>query len=1605
VYRDKTLLLTGSTGFLGKVVAAQLLHRHPDIRKLYLVVRGRNVEEARKRFEQEINQSPVFKPVHDAHPGLVEAKVEILPGDVTYPHFGLDEPTRERLRGELDLILNSAGLTDFSPSLERAIGINTLGSLNVLRFAQSCKFAAMAHVSTCYVTGRRDGVIKEDAQTIGFYPKKSDLHIDFDPHRELEDCKTLIAQIHQQADDQERKALFWRQAREHLRYLGRDPNDPQALAQRIQEERSNWVKNTLRDEGTRRADHWGWTNTYTYSKSLGEQLLTAHKGDLPLAIVRPAIIESSESFPCVGWNQGINTCAPLTYLLWKGARFVPTQPTLKIDIVPVDHVSNALLMVGGALLQRSHEPIYHVGSSDRNPVTVTRLAELTALWMRTYYQRNTSGPKWRNTMMGFLQSVAVTDEQYRRYSAPQIHRLAQSLDDAIGSLGKTGVAGVDHTLRGVREIARDVAKSTKLIDTLFKIFYPFICEHLFVFKTDALKRLQARLPDEEQAFGFNIEKLDWRHYWIHVQLPGLHKNVYPDIDRKFASSRKEIYTAHDLQEVFEAATRNHKGRVAFQQMTRDGVRRLTYEQVQQRAGWVAHHLRDQGMQDEDRVLIVSENRPEWGISYFGVLQARGVAVPVDAELSLPEILNLARSAGAFALLLSNKTQARLERAGLHEALKELGTTRALSLEPLPDRDMARDEGSLPSVMVEPPPAQVESLALVLAEGEPRAWRSDHAASLIFTSGTTGNPKGVMLAHRNFTALLSSMNQVFSVSERDTFLSVLPLHHTFEFSCGFLMPMSRGATITYLDELSSDSLNRAFQETQVTAMIGVPALWQLLHRRILSNVSSRGPVAKTAFDALLAFNGWLRDRFGLNWGHALFGPVHRGFGGRIRYLISGGASLPTHIMETFHGLGFELLEGYGLTEAAPVLTCARPGKPVRVGTVGTPLPGVEVAIHNPDPTGVGEVKARGGNVMLGYYNNPDATSAVLDAEGWLYTGDLGRFDSRGHLIISGRQKEMILSANGENVYPDELEEVFSKHPLIEELSIVGLPDADSTERVACMVRPKEEAGKDREAVIAEIRKHLDLKNLRLPLAQRIKVLRFTDEPLPRTATRKVKRKEVQKLLLDMEAQRDRGLAQVAEDWGDLTWLRELLGRQLERDPLTIASHMSLTDDLGMESLAFTELSKAIEERTGRAYKIDELAQQPNLAGVMALLRGRPLLQAGQPKLQRAASVGEDSKDEARGASVVGFSHLPASMRPQKATTPGKPTGSKDEGGDDDLHELPTPMRQGLKRALGQAQHWVYRDLFHVKVQGKAHIPYRDNALVIANHCSHLDMGLVKHALRGWAPNLSTLAASDYFFDTKAKRTYFGQLTNLIPAGRSGSFDATMERASQVLAQGNPLLLFPEGTRSVTGELADFRSGMGYLVLHNKVGVLPVYLHGTHRALPKGSVFPKRRKLEVRVGELIPYEYFAEKTQGMPPKEAYREVARLAREAIQALKTRRRFLAPPEEQAKHHSSADLLEELFASLPPRLLTEQVQATLHYYFSLGDDEGAKWSMRVTPDGATYQRGKSAQVDCVVKTNPDMFRKMVTQSYVPSMDEFMSGQIKTSSAELLLTFQQVFGL
>ncbi|MBI2117149.1 MAG: AMP-binding protein, partial [candidate division NC10 bacterium] len=440
-----------------------------------------------------------------------------------------------------------------------------------------------------------------------------------------------------------------------------------------------------------------------------------------------------------------------------------------------------------------------------------------------------------------------------------------------------------------------------------------------------------------------------------------------------------------LFSAFEAVAARQPDRLALQIKEATGYRRLTYGVVARQARTLAAALGLAGARPGDRVALVSENRPEWTVAYFAVAAAGATAVPLDVQLSDAEVANVLRHAGCRMAIASGKQAPRLlgVDAGGAAPLRVVD----LDAEGSGDRVLA-----FRAILREAGASAPPSLPSV---------QDDALASILYTSGTTGTPKGVMLSHSNFLANARSVLDFGLVNAEDNLLALLPLHHAFPFMVQLILLYS-GAHLTFLASLKAPDLLACMQETGVTLLVGVPQLFYMLHKGIFDEIGRRPLPLRFLMQWLLRLSGALRP-LGINLGRIVFAPVHRKFGGRIHFMASGGARLDPVIARDFLALGFTMTEGYGLTETAPVV-CFNPLGRVRPGSVGIPLPGVEVKIVNPDVEGVGEIAIRGPNVMQGYYQNSAATAEVM-RDGWFLSGDLGVLSADGYLTITGRAKEV------------------------------------------------------------------------------------------------------------------------------------------------------------------------------------------------------------------------------------------------------------------------------------------------------------------------------------------------------------------------------------------------------------------------------------------------------------------------------------------------------------------------------------------------------------------------------------------------------------------------
>jgi len=519
---NRHLLLVGVTGFIGKVWLVDLLENIPNIGKITLLIRRNRATSAQRRFEKIVEESPTFDTLHERYGqklgAFLKEKVEVVEGDVSLPGLGLDEATQARLAKSLDLIVNSAGLTDFNPDLRDALSSNVDSALHLLDFLRKSDRAGLMHLSTCYVVGMRDGRVTEELQG-NYNPANGP---DFDAEREVESLRETIRRVEARAESPELTKALRRQA------LGRSGDVASAPAGELdgvlKRNRARWARNRLVRVGMRRAQHLGWPNTYTFTKSLGESILARSGHDLPIAIVRPSIVESSERSPFTGWNEGINTSGPLSYLLGTNFRQLPSNERKCLDVIPVDMVCRGMTLIAAGVIGRCHARMYQLATSAINPVNMGRSIELTGLAHRKHYRTTQSVDSWLKVK---FESIPVSKQRYEQLSIPRQKAVVSGINRVAVTLGmkKPPLARAE----------RDLIRAEKLIE----LYEPFILHNEHVFESENARLLSAALPPEERLlFGFAPESIDWWDYWINVHIPALRRWCYPLMEGRPLESRE-----------------------------------------------------------------------------------------------------------------------------------------------------------------------------------------------------------------------------------------------------------------------------------------------------------------------------------------------------------------------------------------------------------------------------------------------------------------------------------------------------------------------------------------------------------------------------------------------------------------------------------------------------------------------------------------------------------------------------------------------------------------------------------------------------------------------------------------------------------------------------------------------------------------------------------------------------------------------------------------------------------------------------------------------------------------------------------------------------------
>ncbi len=774
--------------------------------------------------------------------------------------------------------------------------------------------------------------------------------------------------------------------------------------------------------------------------------------------------------------------------------------------------------------------------------------------------------------------------------------------------------------------------------------------------------------------------------------------------------------------------------------------RWSYDRLWRESGQVATLLQRRGLAKGDQAVLWGPNSPQWVLILFGCLRAGVVAVPLDLR-SAPDYV---------------------ERVISRITPKLAFTSR---FTPKNDADLG-----VPEITFE----ELEGAIHGLPEPSPVDIEPDDLAEIMFTSGTTGDPKGVMLTHRNLTANIEGISQYITCDTSSRLLSILPLSHMYEQMGGLLAVLHFGASVTYPTSRQPTVLARTMQERRITTMLLVPQGLELLMNGIEREVRRQGKEA--LWGKLLKVAE--KTPFGLR--RKLFGRVHRQFGGKLDFIVSGGAALDPELGRKWELMGVKIVQGYGATEASPVISNHTIGER-RPDSVGRPLPNVEVVISDE-----GEILARGDNISPGYWNAPEQTAATFQ-DGWYKTGDLGYFDDEGFLHIRGRVKDMIVLPSGQNVYPDDIQAVLNRHPNVTDSSVVGLPRGSGVEVHAALILNDTE---DAEPVVAWA-------NAQLAEQQRVRGFTvWPDEDFPRTHTLKVRKPVlIERLLGNMapvEAAPSRPAASGSGQQGP-RGLVEIVAEVAMLDTASVEPDMTLGDDLNLDSLGRVELLSAIEADLG--VYLDESQIEP------------------ETTLRQLGQILEE-----------GASNPPVTKFP--------------DWGMDWWCRL---TRGFLQRLLVFP---IMRLPYGLRITGREKLEgVKGPVLFASNHSLGLDNPLIIKAIpSSWRRRLA-IAGAAALWRNPVFWVLNPLLGNGFPIAQSGSVRPSLENMGKILDNGWSVLIYPEGELTVGGPIKSFMNGTGMVAVEGRLPVVPMKLHINRLGSPAKFPVLRRGSVEIRFGEPI------------------------------------------------------------------------------------------------------------------------------------------------------------
>lgn len=869
--------------------------------------------------------------------------------------------------------------------------------------------------------------------------------------------------------------------------------------------------------------------------------------------------------------------------------------------------------------------------------------------------------------------------------------------------------------------------------------------------------------------------------------------------------------AANLGEKFRETALKDPGRIAIQSKKDGKWTEISYSELNDKIESLAASLLEQGIKKGDRVAIILENGPNWPVIFFATVSIGAIVVPINPEASHEAIENILKDSGC-------KITFRADSDRFKKGLKK----------------------DFQKFIIKP----------------------HDTVCILYTSGTTDEPKGVVLSHGNLLSNAASLRKSNIITERDNIVSILPLHHAYSLTVTMLLPLLFGGRIVYPGSIKGEAIVEAMQEVNPTVFVAVPRIFYLFHQKITEKLAKipfpLNVLIKVIAELLYKF----RNKTGINAARYLFCSVQRKFGKSLRIFATGGARLDENVAKDFFKFGFTILEGYGLTETSPVLTF-NPFKKPKIGSVGVPVPSVEINILNKNKEGAGEVIARGPNIMEGYYKRPDLTADVIK-NGWFHTGDMGYIDGEGYLFLTGRLKDMIVLSSGLNIYPQDVEEAYCKTPPVKEMCVLEVPSKRGTKEIqilwAVVVPDLEYFRKNNEMNLREVIKwNIENISKELPAYKRIMGFTVTLDNLPRTLLGKIKRYAV----------REHYLPKIVEE-GPFKRPRELTGddkKLMEKDVSrkivnylkketkvkNISPQDTLELDLGIDSLKRIELASGFEKVFDIEIK-DE--------AVWRAFTVRDLIEAMESCLAEEKKETLFSEEE-------------------------KPFSSDEWN---KILRIP-PKEENIKRidlnpGFGaRILNFVFDSTFGLitkiycrpKVEGLENLPRKGPYILFVNHTSYFDGFLVGGPLSAQARLDLFFIGFKAYFDVPVVHRLV-KTARLIPLNFSTHFLEALRSSYYVLKNGKNLCIFPEGARSFGGKILVFKKGFGILAKESGAKLVPVFIDEAFKAWPRTSAFPRPHPVTVKFGKPLDPDRLEKEGLEMGAEDSYAAICMAARKAL-------------------------------------------------------------------------------------------------------------------------------